>query len=200
MVVDNPEDIGYFEWTPDGNALLFSTPSDGWNLLKDPISQGKVIQLSDEGNKIDCSFWDIDISPDNNRFAYSTEKQLKIISLNTSKPIRILDAKDLDLIEFGEVKWSPDGENLAFIGTKERTDEPVSTLHERKCQIFSLPMDGGRPIRVATDDDDWKDGLSWSPNGKWIAYSPMKPVKIRPESTIWEADFEEVKAKLLNQN
>jgi hypothetical protein len=39
--------------------------------------------------------------------------------------------------------------------------------------------------------------LSWSPDGKWIAYNPYKPVKVRPESTIWEADFEEIKEKLL---
>jgi Tol biopolymer transport system component len=41
--------------------------------------------------------------------------------------------------------------------------------------------------------------LSWSPDGKWIAYSPEKPVKVRPQSTIWEADFNEIKEKLAKE-
>jgi Tol biopolymer transport system component len=53
-------------------------------------------------------------------------------------------------------------------------------------------VNGNPPVRIAADDDDYKDFLSWSPDGKWIAYSPEKPVKVRPESTIWEADFDEI--------
>jgi hypothetical protein len=57
-------------------------------------------------------------------------------------------------------------------------------------------MKGGPANRVAPNDNDWKAELSWSPDGNWIAYSPSKPVKVRPESTIWEADFEEIIEKL----
>jgi len=198
QVTDFQDEVGYLEWTIDGEGLLFSTPS-GWRLLENPGPQQQIIKLLDEGKEIEGYSWDIDVSPDKSRFAYSTDEQIKIIPLDASKSGQILDLKELDLIQFNEVKWSPDGENLAFIGTKERTDDPVSTYHGRRNQIYNISMNGGLPIRVAPDDDDGKDELSWSPDGKWIAYSPGKPVKVRPESTIWEVDFEEIIDKLSPQ-
>jgi len=41
--------------------------------------------------------------------------------------------------------------------------------------------------------------VNWSPDGKLIAYSPEVAVKVRPESTIWEVDFEEIVDKLAPQ-
>jgi len=195
QVTDFHEEVGYVEWTTDGEALLFSN-SSGWRLLSNPGPDGKIIKLLDEGKEIEGYHWNVDISPDKSRFAFSNDEQIKIISLDESKSGQILGLNELGLIEFGELKWSPDGENLAFIGTKERTADPISTFHERRCQIYNISMNGGPPIRVAPDDDDWKDGLSWSPDGKWIAYSPQKPVKVRPASSIWVTDFKEILDKL----
>jgi Tol biopolymer transport system component/TolA-binding protein len=195
QVTDYQDMVGYVEWTRDGKALLFSVPS-GWRLMEDPGSQGKVIELLDEGKKIECSLWEIDISPDGSRMAFTAGEHLKIVPLDESGSGRILNLEELDLIEFGELAWSPDGENLAFIGIKERPVGPVSSSYERRCQIYNISMTGGPPTRVAPNDNDWKDELSWSPDGNWIAYSPSKPVKVRPESTIWEADFEEIIEKL----
>jgi len=59
-----------------------------------------------------------------------------------------------------------------------------------------FPLNGSPPVRVAPDDDDVKYFLSWSPDGKWLAFSPEKTIKIRPESTIWEADFKDIVDKL----
>lgn len=199
QITDNEEEVGYVEWTTDGKSLIYNTPSDGWCLMKNPGAKAEIIQLLDEDHKIECSQWNIDVAPDYSRFAFSAKDKLKIVPLDPSLSGRVLEREQLDLIEFGELKWCPDGQNLAFIGTKERTEVPVSTLSERRYQIYNLPMDGGQPIRVAPDDDDWKAGLSWSPDGKWIAYSPMKPVKVRPESTIWEADFDDIIEKLTSQ-
>jgi Tol biopolymer transport system component/outer membrane protein assembly factor BamD (BamD/ComL family) len=194
QVSDTAEKVEYIRWTPDGKAILFSTPS-GWRLLKNPGPQGSVTKLLENGQEIKCRFWSIDICPDNSRFAVISDKQIKIIPLDGSKSGQTLDISKLDLTQDGYwLKWSPDGKNLAFIGAK-KTDDPV-LFPDGRWQIYSIPVNGGQPIRVAPDDDDSKDFLSWSPDGKWIAFSPMKPVKVRPESTLWEADFEEIKEKL----
>jgi Tol biopolymer transport system component len=189
QVTDTPEKEGYSRWTPDGKSILFS-PSSGWALLKNPETEGKVIPLLDEGKTIECGWSNIDFSPDNTRFAILSAEQIKIISLDGATSSQILDLRKLQFSECINLKWSPDGKNLAFIGMKE-TDDPVS-FPDGKWQIYNIPVNGGHPIRVAPDDDDFKWAISWSPDGKWIAYGPEKPVKVRPESTIWEADFEEI--------
>ena len=84
--------------------------------------------------------------------------------------------------------------NIAFIGIKGA--EYSGLFPEDKYQTYNVPVNGGQPIRIAPDDTDAKDFLSWSPDGKWIAYSPEVAVKVRPESTLWEADFNEVLEKL----
>ena len=38
--------------------------------------------------------------------------------------------------------------------------------------------------------------FSLSPDGKWIVYSPEVAFKVRPENTLWEADFDEILEKL----
>jgi len=196
QVTDTPEKEGYTEWISDGKTLLYATPS-GWRLLENPGSESKVIKLLDEGNEIECRSWSIDFSPDNTRFAILSNDEIKIISRNGATSNQILNFKFLELINSYNLTWSPDGEYLAFVGHKE-TDDPDSP--EFKCNIYIIPAKGGKPILVAQDDDDYKFGISWSPDGKWIAYGPEKPVKVRPESTIWEADFEEIKEKLLRSD
>lgn len=192
-ITDSKEVNILLGWTHDGTSLLFSTPS-GWRLLKNPGPQGKIIKLLDEVKEIECSRFNISISPDNSRVAVLTDQQIKIIPIDGTKSGKVLDISFLKLTGCNELTWSPDGKNLAFIGSKA-TDDKISSPDRKFC-IYNMPLDGGPPVRVAPDDDGGKYFLSWSPDGKWLAFSPDNPVKVRPESTIWEADFEEIKEKL----
>ena len=180
-------------WTPDGMSLLLSIPS-GWRLLENPGAQGKMIKLLDEGKEIESSRWNLDISPDNTRVAVLTDQQIKIIPVNNANPGKVLDISDLELKGSLDLHWSPDGKSLAFIGRKEVEDK--ANFPDGKYLIYSIPLDGGPPIRIAPDDDNLKYFLSWSPDSKWLAFSPENSIKIRPESTIWEADFNEILEKL----
>jgi len=193
-VTNTPEKEGYIRWLPDGNTLLIAT-SSGWDLLENPGQQGKIINLLDEGKKIECRWSNIDVSPDNSQFAVLSDEHIKIIPLYETKSSHILNLSELKLSQCSNLKWSPNGENLAFRCTK-KTDDPIA-FPEGKNQIYNISVHGGQPVRIAPDDNDPKEELSWSPDGKWISYSPQKSVKVRPESTLWEADFEEVKEKLL---
>ena len=197
QVTDFQEEVGWIRWTNDGNTILFSTPAGGWSLLENPGKDGKIVKLLDQGKKIECRHWNIEISPDNTKFAVLTDENIKIIPINDKGSPEVLDISSLKLKSCYDLKWSPDGNSLAFIGTKE-TDDYVS-YPDGKSQIYKIPVNGGPPVRIAADDDDYKDFLSWSHDGKWIAYSPEKPVKVRPESSIWEVNFGEFKEKILSQ-
>ena len=192
-ITDFQEEVNLHRWTTDGKSLLFSTPS-GWRLMENPGPQCKIIELLDEGKEIECRRFNIDISPDNSRVAVLTDQKIKIIPLDGTKSGKVLDISDLVLKGCGELCWSPDGKSLAFIGAKE-VDDKVSFPNGKFC-IYNVPVNGSPPVRVAPDDDDVKYFLSWSPDGKWLAFSPEKTIKIRPESTIWEADFKDIVDKL----
>jgi len=190
--IKTPERGSYLRWTDNGKALLIN--SKGWSLWENPGPQGRMIELLDDGKEIDCRWANIDISPDNSRFAVLSDDQIKIIPIEGSKSSQTLDISELGLKRCNYLEWSPDGKNLAFIGMKE-TDDPVS-FPDGRCCIYKVPIDGGKPVRVAPDDNYPKSEPSWSPDGNWIAYSVDKEVKVRPASTIWEVDFEEIMEKL----
>jgi Tol biopolymer transport system component len=200
LASDFKGEVEYLRWTTDGKALLFPSSSDpissGWKLMEDPGPKSKIIKLMDEGKEITCRHWNIAISPDNSKIAVLTDQQIKIIPVDETKSGRILNIGNLGLKDCGELNWSPDGKSLAFIGSKEMEDKV--SFPDGKFLIYSVPVDGGIPVRVAPDDDGdfLKVFLSWSPDSKWIAYSANRAVKIRPESAIWEADFDEVLEKM----
>ncbi len=186
-----PQKAGYLRWTDNGKALLLNRSvlnAPGWNLLENPGPQGRLIELLDDGKKIASRWNRIDISPDNTRCAIGSDDQIRIIPLDKKGPTQILDIGELQAR--GSLAWSPDGQSLAFIGWTE-TDDQVN-FPDGRYHIYTISLDEGKPVRVASDDDDYKEGLSWSPDGKWLAYSIERSVKVRPESTIWELDLKEL--------
>jgi len=59
-------------------------------------------------------------------------------------------------------RWLPDGKYLAFISKiNQRIGEPT--------RIFMVPAEGGKVTRLSVDEGTY-DGISWSPDGKWISY------------------------------
>ena len=93
----------------------------------------------------------------------------------------------MDLDGASTPMWSPNGKHLAFIGYKKEVEKPL---------VFTIPSVGGKVTELAPDDNSYKYLLRWSPDGKWISYISEETVKVRPEGTMWEADFEEVVEKL----
>ncbi len=190
--VKMPEKGSYLKWTDNSKALLIN--NSGWNLIENPGPESRIIKLLDGGKEIECRWANIDISPDNSLCAVLSDDQIKIIPIDRNKATQVLDISGLKLKECIYPAWSPDGKSIAFIGMEE-TDDPNS-FPDGKYYIYNCPFDGSKPVRVAPDDYFPKSELTWSPDGKWIAYSVDKSVKVRPESTIWEADFDEIISKL----
>ncbi len=184
-------------WSPDGDMIAY--------MLKSSIYGGEekrilhVISVS--GNKYEQVLhtpagrnqyaW----SPDSKEIAVVSQGIISAIPIAGGKTRKIADLKHKGfLVEDGifaawGLCWHPDGNYLTFISQKEGVVDDG---------IFMISARGGKVTELVTDDPGQKYHLYLSPDGKWIAYNSDGFVKTRPEGAIWEVDFEEILAKLLN--
>ena len=120
------------------------------------------------------------------------EGQISAISVADGKTRQILDLNEQTMDQAYGIRWSPDGRNLGLLGWKSVGD-PTN-------QILIVPADGGKVTGLAANNGggaiDLYVGMSWSPDGKWVSYTFEGMVKTRPETAIWEADFEEILKKV----
>ena len=58
-----------------------------------------------------------------------------------------------------------------------------------------VPAEGGKVTELASNDDDWKDWIYPSPDGKWISYNAEGYVETLPQGSIWEVDIKELLKK-----
>ena len=173
----------YPGWSPDGTMVDYMA----WP-KEDP--QGGLYVIPSRGGsptKIPA-FWDNSVwSPDSKKIAVVSKDlvSISIVTVKGNQNREIANVKDLGLDRFTYLTWSPDGKYIACTGHYK--NEPGA--------IILIPLEGGKPTMFAADDDSWKTCLQWSPDGKWISYRAGEYAKVRPEGTLWEADFDEVVKK-----
>ena len=112
------------------------------------------------------NIYDPQISPGGSRIAVIVSRQnwekdksipeIELVNVSNDS-IRSLT---YDREEISNLKWSPDGQRLAFLAGDKETKKP---------QIFVMPMDGGDAIRI-TDSKTGVVEFTWSPDGKEIAF------------------------------
>jgi len=174
----------YPGWSPDGTMVdymawpkqdpqggLYVIPSRGGNPTKIPAAW-------------DSSVW----SPDSKKLAVVSKDSdsISMVTVADGQTQEITKLKDVGFDKVVYLDWSPDGKYIACsVREKSETRHP----------IVLIPVAGGKPTMLADDDDSWKTWLQWSPDGKWISYRSAGEVKVRPEGTMWEADFEEIVKK-----
>jgi len=182
QITKTQEVEGWPRWSPDGKMIYYIVKSGEENILYvRPALGGKEIM------KVEA-FDDFAWSPDGKELAVVFKNdQLSVISIVSGKTRRIADLKDMGVTEVYDLCWSADGRNLAYVG--------FHTEKEQSGPIFIIPVEGGKATEVATDDNGWKYWVYWSPDSKWISYNSDGSVKVRPEGTMWEADFQEIVKK-----
>jgi Tol biopolymer transport system component len=131
-------------------------------------------------------------SNDSKSIAIFSNNNLQVISLDGQKIRQLLNIKDIGLANDGiSAKFSPDGKYFAFIGYIGDNDHSL---------IVNYSMETGKVTRLADENlNDFKYGLDWSPDSKWLSYLTEESAKVRPEGTLWEADFDEIKEKIVKE-
>jgi dipeptidyl aminopeptidase/acylaminoacyl peptidase len=75
------------------------------------------------------------------------------------------------LLEADSAAWSPDGTRVAFTAGV-RSTKPDALLPPT--DVYSVNLAGGTPLRLTTDHDAVFP--SWSPDGRWIAYTAVRKI------------------------
>ena len=168
------------EWSPDGEMIVYvvEVEQGKMNLQVISASGGEPTKILD-----DCGYWSHAWSPGGKELIAESEGMILAIPIDGGKARQIIDLEEQGVDGGRGLCWLPDGKHLAFIGEKGGK-EPT--------RIFMVPAKGGKVIELASDDDDWKDWIYPSPDGKWISYNAEGYVKTRPEGIIWEVDVEEL--------
>ncbi len=191
QITKTPEKKKWIAWSPNSRMLSY------WIFVDKPDWKVETRIIPSEGGDPIKIFRDLDYgllasswSPDSKSVAALSNGKISIRNIKTNETRIILDVKTQGLDDASNFCWSPDGENLVFVGIENA--EPINKNH-----LYRIPAKGGKLTELATGDLSVKYDISWSPDGKWICYLSYKLEKIRPESTMWEANFEEIKEKLL---
>jgi Tol biopolymer transport system component len=169
------------EWSPEGEMIVYMVEVEQGktNLQVISASGGEPTKILDN-----CAYWSHAWSPDGKELFAESKGMILAIPIDGGKARKILDLKEQGLVDGARgLCWLPDWKHLAFVSKKGR-EEPT--------RIFMVPAKGGKVMELASDDDDWKDWIYPSPDGKWISYNSEGYVKTRPEGSIWEVSFEDL--------
>ena len=93
------------------------------------------------------------------------------------------DLLDVGLIQAYGPSWSPDGNEVAFIGSKEQG----APLKFSDLGLYLMDP-AGENVRLLSDGFRITPGVSWSPDGKWLAFSAVFKDGDGERQGLWLAD------------
>jgi len=156
-----PRDLAYLlspnALAPDGGTLAyFVRDSAGTSLFTLSAIGGEARQLLRLDSRAPVTpVW----SPDGSLLAYAAEDGLFVILAEGGSPHKLAALWEW---QGWTVRWSPDGEHLAALGYS-KPDTPIG--------VWVVPASGGEPQRLTPlDEDGYKEGLEWHPDGKRLSY------------------------------
>jgi tricorn protease len=163
--IRNPDSAGQddFALAPNGKRVLLAARGDIFSL---PVEHGNTRDLTETSNADeDHPSW----SPDGQSIAYTTdaagEQQIAIRPAQGGTE-RILTHFTEGY--FYQPVWAPAGDKLAFSDGAHR--------------LWTLDTAGGEPKQIAQDNFAEIHDYSWSPDGRWLAYSLNDANRV---SAIW---------------
>lgn len=147
-----------FDLSPDGRTLAyFAKDGAQVNLYTLPTAAGGDRKLvatlgTIETTPLSPPRW----SPDGSRIAYAKEQTLFTIAAAGGEPRKVAQ-----LYQWQEWLWAPDGKSIGALAYAAPED----------IAVFVVPVEGGEPRRLTLPAErEYKEGLSWHPDGTHLAY------------------------------
>ena len=170
-------------WSPDGRQIAFTSLGTGdEDTSSIYVMTSSIYVMNADGSNMKQltdhppggwgPFW----SPDGRRIAFlgslgtGDEYQWAIYVMNAdgSGVTRLVDYDDEALGIPGTLSWSPDGRQIAFLGSLGTGDEYTSA-------IYVMNADGSS-VRQLTDHTNYDASPVWSPDGRRIAFISWEDV------------------------
>ena len=183
QVTNTPEQEVWPGWSPDGKMMTYLAGPVGSERIFHVRSVAGGSAFTIPGASY-ISVW----SPDSRYLVIQSEEAISVVSVADGETQQIAKLKDLGLEEVFDFSWSPDGSRIACVGRHVEKGDAGP--------IVIIPVAGGEATTLVNNDTSNKYYLSWSPDGRWISYNSEGSVKMRPEGTMWEADFDQILKKI----
>lgn len=178
QITDTPEKKRWVEWSPNGKMISY---------IIQPELKGSLYVMSAKGENTAIVSKDCELSKwtlDSKSLAVVSGHKLSINGLD-GKILYDFDlTKDINLDQISVPSFNPNGKSFAIIA-----------YNGEKATIYTYSFKTKEYTPIG--DDIFKYDLQWSHDGQWISYLTFQTEKVRPEGTLWEADFAEIKEKLL---
>jgi len=177
------QDVNDFEWAPDGKRLVLVLRDPTPDELDAAKSKGK--DKSDDGAKEKKPKtqkpWVVD------RLQFKRDTIGYLDRRRTHLYVFDVAAKSLTQITSGDFDdddpaWSPDGTRIAFTSNRSLPD-PDRAYNSDIWIVAADNKDKGARLTQVTSNPGDDSQATWSPDGKWIAYSTQLDPKLFQYST-----------------
>ena len=149
--------------SPDGRWVVFwSNRSGELRVWKVSIDGGVPVQLTDQ------VMYNPTVSPDASQIAClyletqsnALKSKIAIIPFAGGDPIKVVDLPQSYRQTNAGLRWTPDGRALTYVDTTDGVSN-----------IWSLPLDGGKPVQLTNFKTDRIFWFNFSRDGKQLALS-----------------------------
>ena len=162
-------------WSPDGRSIAFDRMGNDGGIFTVPATGGPERRLTELGGQF---AW----SPDQKTLAIAYRNSplepsnLLLITLETGTTRRLTTAP-IGSVGDQAPAFSPDGKKLAFIRS------PGTQVSD----IYLVPIAGGEPRRLTSDNLFLSGGLAWTTDGREIIFSSTRGGL----PTLWRVETED---------
>ncbi len=164
--------IGSLEWSPDGKQFLCAIrQKDQEAIDRDADEQKKKLGIV--ARHITTTRY----KGDGRGYLPAEKWHLWFINARTGKAKQLSNGRNDEF----ESTWSPDGQWVAYASNVQ----PQPDLTPEMDDLFIIPTSGGESRQLATPPG-YKFSLSWSPDGRWLAYlGSDKPGEWWRNTNVW---------------
>ena len=192
-VATSPKRIKH-QWSPNGGWIAYELvkddPGSTWELFVTSAATNNPKRLTemvyDEHHKALGYAW----SPDSERLALLADRTLWIHDIPGGSRQQVGGLLDPVWGRCFDMQWSPDGKTLGVIlEAKPESTGPTGDI-SGNTRLFSVTLPQGKWTELAGEAGT-NYHLSWSPDGRWIAYNSEEWVRTRAADIVWEVEVDE---------